>query len=180
MEADPRNVLRLRRALELNSIQNATILPVAASDAPGQATLDGSDVFTHMSPGSAPPSGGRVVETVRLDAMLGPDARVDFCKIDVEGAEWQVLKGMTGLMDRGALPVVAFEFNGSLSAYGHGDTDFLAWLRDQGYKLATYDHDRRNLNFGAEFSAADHDLFAFTKAGLAMVAERMPEIQPRL
>jgi len=180
VEADPKNVVRLRHALELNHISNVTILPVAASDAPGHAALEGSDVFTRVSPDSTPVSGRRTVETARLDTALGPGARVDFCKIDVEGAEWQVLKGMTGLMERSALPALAFEFNGLLREYGHDEIDILTWLRDRGYLIATYDHDRHRLTFGNAFSAADHDLFAFTKAGLAMVTERMPEIQPRL
>ena len=38
-------------------------------------------------------------------------ARVDFLKIDTEGHELEVLRGATGLLARGGLPVVQFEFN---------------------------------------------------------------------
>jgi FkbM family methyltransferase len=177
VEADPKNAARLRYALALNHITNATILPVAASDAPGRTALDGGDVFTRMSPDSNPLSDERSVETSRLDTALGPGARVDFCKIDVEGAEWQVLKGMTGLMERNALPAVAFEFNGLLRDYGHTEEGFLSWLRDRGYSAAAYDHDRRTLAFGDAFSANAGDLFAFTERGRTLVEERMPDVQ---
>ncbi len=179
VEPDPKNVVRLRRALELNRIVNATLLPVAASDAPGHTTLDGSDVFSRISPDPSPQSDRCPVETARLDTALGPDARVDFCKIDVEGAEWQVLKGMTGLMERDALPAVAFEFNGSFQAYGHSEDGFLSWLRDRGYTVATYHHDRRTLAFGEAFTPEAGDLFAFTEQGRTLLEERMPEVQQR-
>jgi FkbM family methyltransferase len=193
VEPDPKNLTRLRRALDLNHITNATILPVAASDHAGSVQLTGADVFTRISPSpsgqlpsainhpqssSSDPS-PTVVSAARLDALLGPDARVDFCKIDVEGAEWQVLKGMTGLMDRNALPVIAFEFNGGLRDYGHSEGELLSWLRDQGYSVAAYDHTRQELKFGTASSGPDTDLFAFTEAGVGMVKERIPEIQIR-
>ena len=197
VEPDPKNLTRLRRALDLNHITNATILPVAASDEAGTVQLTGNDVFTRISPSSLSPversmldvqcsmfkvpppinnSRSPTVSAARLDALLGPDARVDFCKIDVEGAEWQVLKGMTGLMERNALPAVAFEFNGGLRDYGHSEGELLSWLLNWGYSAATYDHDRKELRFGTASSAPDNDLFAFTEAGLAMVKERIPGI----
>lgn len=200
VEPDPKNLARLRHALDLNHITNTTILPVAASDEAGTVELTGTDVFTRISPPSRstiqrsmlkvqsskfevpssfnnPPS--TTVSAARLDALLGPDARVDFCKIDVEGAEWQVLKGMTGLMERNALPVIAFEFNGSLRGYGHSEDEFLSWLRNRGYSLATCHHSRKELTFGTTFSAEDNDLFALTQAGVATVKERIPGIQIR-
>jgi len=177
VEADPANVNRLRQTLEWNHINNATVLPVAASDADGKTTLEGSDVFTRMSPGSDADSEGPVVETVLLDTALGPEARIDFCKIDVEGAEWQVLRGMTGLMEREALPVVAFEFNGRFAEYGHSGEDFLGWLKLRGYSVATYDHDRRTLHFGDDFPAETVDLFALTPRGRALVGERLLEVR---
>lgn len=188
VEPDPQNLARLRRALDLNHITNATILPVAASDQAGTIQLTGSDVFTRISPSpdlhvSPSPlldvSAAISADSARLDALLGPDTRVDFCKIDVEGAEWQVLKGMTGIMERDALPVIAFEFNGSLCSYGHSEDEFLNWLRQSGYVLATYHHDRKEMHFTNTFTAADHDLFAFTQTGTALLKERLPEVHCR-
>ena len=178
VEPDATNLLRLRRALDLNHISNATVLPIAASDTAQTVHLDGQDVFARMAPANeAEASAARQIAAARLDDELGKDAQVDLCKIDVEGAEWQVLKGLTGLMARNALPVIIFELNGSLTAYGHSEVEFLNWLGDQGYSLATYDHERRVLTFGHSFTADVTDVYGFTQGGLMMVKERIPEIR---
>lgn len=58
------------------------------------------------------------VEQQRLDALLPPDFPVAFVKIDVEGAEYQVLKGATETLKRHK-PVVVFEHGlGASDHYG--------------------------------------------------------------
>jgi len=54
----------------------------------------------------------RVVATT-LDLLCAQSQieRVDFLKIDTEGCEFKVLKGATGLLARGAIDVIQFEFN---------------------------------------------------------------------
>ncbi len=172
VEPDPVNLARLRRLMDLNHIENATVLEVAASDVSGRVPLVGTDVFTRIAPAAAVTgTSSRMMETARLDVLLGDVARMDYCKIDVEGAEWQVLRGMTGLMRRGALPVVVFELNGSLHAYGHREEEFLGWLRDQGYHLGHYTHQGRTLRLGPPFA---DDVFAFTTEGLENARARIP------
>ena len=53
------------------------------------------------------------VSVTTLDDFCRDQAitRVDFLKIDTEGHELEVLRGATGLLARGGLPVVQFEFN---------------------------------------------------------------------
>lgn len=48
------------------------------------------------------------VELKPLDDILGPDVHIDFLKVDVEGAEHQVLKGAEEVLRR-CRPVVLFE-----------------------------------------------------------------------
>lgn len=172
VEPDPKNLARLRRLIDLNHISQATVLPVAASDRAARVSLDGDDVFTHIAPTPSGNSNECTVEAVRLDAALGPEARADFCKIDVEGAEWQVLRGLTGLMERDALPVIAFELNGSQRTYGHDESQFLDWLRSRGYTIAAYRHDEKILSARPPF--ADNDLFAISASGLALAKTRIP------
>ena len=88
---------RLEQNLRLNSAANVVVLPIAASDAPGQIGLEAP------APGNL--GGTRVVDavlpdstTVRMDtvddALAGEDlSRLRFVKIDVEGFEVRVLKG---------------------------------------------------------------------------------------
>ena len=176
VEPDPKNLRRLHHLIALNQINNAMVHEVAASDASGHIVLEGADVFARMTPGTNAAGEGRaaLVATARLDELLGNTTRVDYCKIDVEGAEWQVLKGMTEWMQRKTLPVVVFEMNGSLHAYGHQEEEFLSWLRAKGYKLANYRHHERTLRMGPPY---DDNIFALTSEGVELASSRIPGLR---
>lgn len=64
----------------------------------------------------------------RYMADVGID-RIDFLKIDVEGGEYDVLSGFSGALDRGAIPVIQFE-------YGPASLDSRKLLKDY-YTLLT-------------------------------------------
>jgi len=60
------------------------------------------------------------VPTDRLDAIIGEQGHVDFMKIDVEGAELQVLQGGVRTISR-CKPVIVFEHGiGAADCYGTG------------------------------------------------------------
>lgn len=172
VEPEPHNVQRLRHTLEVNHLHEVTVLPLAASDTTGQVCLEGADVFTRISSGSA--TATETVPAARLDEVLDPQTRVDFCKLDIEGAEWLALRGMTGLIERGVLPMLAFEHIGHLHAFGQNDGDFLEWLRAQGYTLGVYHHDTRTLETREPFTGTD--IIAFTEEGRRQIERRMPSL----
>jgi FkbM family methyltransferase len=175
VEPDPKNLKRLRHLIALNQINNAVVHELAASDTSGHIVLEGVDVFARMTPGTHAAGQGKTqVATARLDELLGKTARVDYCKIDVEGAEWQVLKGMTEWMQRQNLPVVVFEMNGSLHAYGYQEEEFLSWLQAKGYRLANYRHRERTLRMGPPY---DDNIFALTAEGIELASSRIPGLR---
>lgn len=91
-EPMPSNVEALRRHVKLNQVRNVTIFEAAASDHHGRARFSPSG---NPSMGRLSEGGELEVETVSLDELLG-SGRVpgpDLLKIDVEGAEIQVLLG---------------------------------------------------------------------------------------
>jgi FkbM family methyltransferase len=94
----PRNLVYLRRHLELNGCANVMVLPVAVSDRPGHAQFDSSH---DPSMGLLSDHGTVEVETVALDPLVqsGAIPPPDVIKIDVEGAEPQVLAGTVGLFN---------------------------------------------------------------------------------
>jgi FkbM family methyltransferase len=66
-------------------------------------TFNVSTIFGHSSmyalgDDEPPPRDTFNVEAAPLDEILGADAKLDVAKIDVEGAELDVLKGMAGLL----------------------------------------------------------------------------------
>ncbi len=161
VEPEPRNLQRLRHTLSLNGLDSAVVLAVAADERAGSVALEGDDVFTRLREDAA----AATVPAVRLDEALGAGARVDFAKIDVEGAEGRVLRGLSGLMERGDLPLIAFECFGHLRAFGEEPADLLEWLRARGYTVAVYDHESRTLDARDPLAAGATDLIAFDGEG---------------
>ena len=88
----PGNVRNLRKHLEMNRVTNCMVIDAAVSSSDGEAMFDPSaDRFTaHLSPAGCVP-----VRTVALDTLVsqGKILPPDFIKIDIEGAEYDCLKG---------------------------------------------------------------------------------------
>jgi len=174
VEPDPRNLARLRLALEINQLKNVAILPVAATDRESELTLECNDVFSRIAiENASQPSGtASKVQGRRLDHLL-PRQLIHFCKVDVEGAEWLALKGLSSLIESGLLPVLVFELCGWMKYYNQDEDALLNWLSSHGYMFAKYRHSSQALSFSRPY---DNDVFAFTAKGLDMVRERMPGI----
>jgi FkbM family methyltransferase len=77
------------------------------------------------------------VRTERLDALLAPDRRIDFVKVDVEGAEALVFEGARDCLRRDR-PVVVFEHGtGSRQFYGIASDAVFDLLADVGLRVST-------------------------------------------
>ena len=105
----PRNLNYLRRHIELNRIENVTVLPVAVADAPGNGFFTESPSASQGSLGVD----GLNVQLVSLDTSIAsgdlPTPRL--LKIDVEGAESRVLAGARDLLTR-ARPLIMLSTHG--------------------------------------------------------------------
>jgi FkbM family methyltransferase len=91
-EPDPRNIVFLRRHLEMNRIQNVRLVEAAVSDYCGEAMFQ-QEASRYM--GALSQSGTLSVRTLSVDELIrsGEIPSPDVIKIDVEGAEKQVLGG---------------------------------------------------------------------------------------
>jgi FkbM family methyltransferase len=108
-EPDPENLLRLRRTIELNDLQNVTVRDVALSDRVGESQFfpDSSSSKASLeprTPGASPIS----VRTSTIDEELKTLPSPALVKIDVEGHESRVLAGGTHLLG-GAGPDMIIE-----------------------------------------------------------------------
>ncbi len=66
--------------------------------------------------------------------------RLDFIKIDVEGAELGVLEGGRGVIEKFA-PYLLVEIESRHTArFGRSPQDIVSWLRDRGYTMHTWRH----------------------------------------
>jgi FkbM family methyltransferase len=123
--------------VKLNRISNVTALQVAAGDAAGEAVFD-----DRSNTGSIKPSLGGSAEQgtraqVRTVASLIPAAdvsRLRLVKIDVEGHEVAVLRGLTPLFEAGARSAVLVELHAGVVE------EAVALLMQLGvqYRLKTY------------------------------------------
>jgi FkbM family methyltransferase len=77
-----------------------------------------------------------VVRTARLDELIPQDLHVHFVKIDVEGGEFQVLKGGVGTVRRNR-PFIVFEFGlGGADWYGVQPEDMYRMLSGSGLDVS--------------------------------------------
>jgi FkbM family methyltransferase len=95
-EPVPRNLGFLRRHLELNSVNNCTVLDVAVTRSNGTAAFEfGANCHSgHLAQSSTDVT---VVRTVTLDSLVasGEIKPPNLIKCDIEGAEFDALTGAT-------------------------------------------------------------------------------------
>ena len=91
------NVQYLRRHVALNAIKNVAIEQAAVSDKTARAKMSGDG---HSSTLRISPDGAVEVDIICLDDFVAAKRlQPDLVKIDVEGAEVDVLKGATTTLD---------------------------------------------------------------------------------
>lgn len=95
----PRNIKYLRRHLDANGVTNVTVFEGAVSDRSGTARFD-VDAIPEMTRLSA--GGSLEVQTFQIDELIaaGQATVPTLMKIDVEGAEADVLEGARDLLTR--------------------------------------------------------------------------------
>lgn len=123
----PRNLALLRRHLALNNMTNVEIVEAAVG------TTDGT---VHLSEGDSPsvawvtPDGALTVTALSLDEWVKgrADPAPDVVKIDVEGAEMDVLTGGQRSLTHGPAIILAVHSPDLAS-------QCLAWLHGRGYRV---------------------------------------------
>ncbi|MCU1334850.1 MAG: hypothetical protein JWO19_431 [Bryobacterales bacterium] len=138
-EPSQREFHRLSCNIRLNGLDNVRAVPVALSDAPGKAELKIAS-STHAGHNTL----GKFVHQVPLLRIERVSAqtldgfateagltRLDFVKLDVEGAEGRVLLGSRRVL-REMRPTILFE------AQAAGLPDVVDFLREQDYRLYAF------------------------------------------
>lgn len=94
IEAHPRSYDLLRRFCDLNRLRNVIPVHAAIMDTAGTVTIDDGDMWqanSVHSAGAGIPVGARTLDDVCSEQRID---RIDFLKINVEGAESNVLRAM--------------------------------------------------------------------------------------
>lgn len=172
-EPVPANIQYLRWNVETNWLMDVVdIISKAVSDVNGLTTMSISDEWNALGSitkgevelaGRHETTGQRRidVEMIRLDSYFPLDVHIDLVKIDVEGAEHLVFKGMERLLEGGRIDRVVFEcarehFDRSLVRPENAWDDFMTKL---------HQYEESGWTFGVPHE--DGTLSELTVAGIA-------------
>lgn|SRR5215510_6390223 len=139
IEPHPENAEFLRRNLRANGADRAQVAECAVADQPGTLPLFlGRSGTTHRIVGGPREGEGDAtidVRVVPLPQVLAEHGfeRVDFLKLDCEGAEGLILPSLPEPLFRG-IRAIAMEFHDSMSPVGHDDLAKL--LADRGFAVS--------------------------------------------
>jgi len=135
-EPDTRILYHLRKNIAYNELGNVVVVPQALSSYCGRARMTvglGASNFLVVDGSRSLPT--VEVECTTLDDFVAQNsiARVDFIKVDVEGGEYNFLRG--GRKTLGNLrPIVSLELDDTLLRRSRASTDLvLSFLGDLGY-----------------------------------------------
>ena len=137
-EPNPDNYALLKKNVELNGYRNIVCVQKAVSNTTGKVKL-------HLCPANSgghrifgPMENGKTVdvESVRLDDYFADwQGHIDFVKVDVEGAELEVIKGMSSLLEKNAKIKLITEFlPGHTRAVADAEY-YLELLSNHGFKF---------------------------------------------
>jgi FkbM family methyltransferase len=141
-EPVPENTAIIRRNIELNCFENVTVIEKAVSSCSSQgelllarysggSTLSKADIPSDLR--------GRVsIPIVAIDDLIAQNSLLppNLVKIDVEGAELDVLKGMTKTI-KAFRPIILYEIDASnANAFEQKQSILKAFMQELGYTLS--------------------------------------------
>ncbi|MBX2895004.1 MAG: FkbM family methyltransferase [Cyclobacteriaceae bacterium] len=146
-EPNPAMIEELRDNTELNKVNNVKIFPVALSDKRGELPFclpqKGNEAHGSLKQNRTFKSVETInVPAITLDELLEKENinKVDFIKIDVEGGEYEVLRGASKLLSSKHKPVIIFEsVEYLIKPFGHKVFDVLKLVADNGYEIEAID-----------------------------------------
>jgi FkbM family methyltransferase len=144
VEALPRLAALLRRNMALNDMDGrVSVAACAAADEDGEALLHPGEVLGHTSLLPQPEGAGREAVRVplrRVDGVVPAGTRIAVAKIDAEGAELRVWRGMRRVLADSPGLAAVLEFGPShLARAGIAPADWLGELTADGFEAYAID-----------------------------------------
>ena len=142
IEPSPRECARLEKHLRINRCSNVKLVPCAVGEGPREADLYVMDGFHDWCNSLRPPATEGPTRTVRVQVRRLDDilselkiSRVDFIKLDVEGAELSVFYGAMGLLHRENRPAMLVEVQDvRTQRWGYAAREILRFLIRMDYQ----------------------------------------------
>ena len=115
------NQLMYHAALEtikLNNLTNVTIYPYAIGDYDGENTLKHIDQLGQEMGPRSEIGDGIVVKQVKLDTIIPKSTKIDVIHLDLEGYEFEALKGAKEIIERDK-PIIVLEIDSRAVDYNN-------------------------------------------------------------
>jgi FkbM family methyltransferase len=162
-DPNPTCIDQLEHHLKLNSIDNVTAHRVGLSDEKSHLVLNVPVGFTYYGTFGEPPAAPNGFQTVRANVDIGDDLlegeSPSLIKIDVEGFECHVLKGLRKTIERCKPNIVTEHIDKNLRACGSSSREveeFMSGLGYSPYKLGLK-RVRGKQQWTAELADDNHD-----------------------
>lgn len=138
----PAEAARCRRNVRLNRLTNVHVVEQPVSDSSVRTCLHGSTGFNQSAASFAPPSSiesDAAIErtSIRLDEYMQEHGRrVDFMKVDSQGADLKVLRGAAEtLLEWGPVVLISSMSEPHYRAQDSSSAEIVSFLTRQGYRL---------------------------------------------
>lgn len=169
IEPSPRECARLEKHLRLNRCSNVELVPCAAGEDSGEADFYLVEGFHDWFNSLRPPITSEPVKTVRVPVRRMDDilseleiSKVDFIKLDVEGAELSVLYGAMKLLHRQSRPAMLVEVQDVRTRqWGYAAREILQFLIRMDYQWFAIAAKGALLPISCDQESYDANLVAF-------------------
>ena len=155
VEPNLKNVRLLEASRRLNGFEWVNVVQVAAGRNVGILVLNATD--SNGTTSEVPEALGNLmrsetVASVPLDILIPPERKIDFIKLDIEGAEYNALVGLQQTIGR-CRPIIVSEYSPGLifEISGVQGAEYLRWLIEHGYRLGVIEKDGTISEAGVDY-----------------------------
>lgn len=167
IEPNPGNIKLLEASRRANAFANVTVVQAAAGRELGLLMLNTSHsngTTSTLAEGLRNLMDSVTVPSLKIDELVPQERKIDFIKIDIEGAEYNALLGAAKTIQR-CHPIIASEFAPDMMPLiaGVDGPAYLQFLLDFGYKLSVIEHDGTLTDCGKDVA---HIMNAYEQSGV--------------
>jgi FkbM family methyltransferase len=153
-EPGPDNFALLKKNVEFNDYKNVILEQKAVSNKTGKGKLYLTELGTHYKIYNDRAKKDFIeVETIRLDSYFkNYDGKIDFIKMDIEGAEGLAIQGMFSILQKNKSLKMIMEFiPRAIETSGIEPLKVLTMLKECGFDIFDINREKRKLEFIKNF-----------------------------
>ncbi len=140
VEPSSENYEFLKRNKEINNLKNMELRKMALGDKNGEETLnlfEGGNLNTLKKNISSKPRGKEKVKVMTIDSFLKNKRKPNIIRMDVEGSEYEIIKGARELLEKSPPKLIFIELHGFYMGLEKSE-ELLRNLKEKGYEISFF------------------------------------------